>query len=241
MSGGEGRLTVAVLGTGIMGAPMARNIARAGHDVRAWNRSIEKARPLEQDGVTVASSPAEAVDAAGIVLTMLADADATAAVAQDALAAALPGAVWLQTATVGIAGIERCAELAHTHDVTLVDSPVLGTRQPAEERKLVVLAAGPDDALDRSMPVLDAIGQRTLRVGEAGAGTRLKLALNAWVLAVTEATAETIALARRAPRGLVDRLTRSRLRRAVVRGAFADSELARGMVARIRRGVPETP
>jgi 3-hydroxyisobutyrate dehydrogenase len=126
---------------------------------------------------------------------MLADADATAAVAQDALAAALPGAVWLQTATVGIAGIERCAELAHTHDVTLVDSPVLGTRQPAEERKLVVLAAGPDDALDRSTPVLDAIGQRTLRVGEAGAGTRLKLALNAWVLAVTEATAETIALA----------------------------------------------
>jgi 3-hydroxyisobutyrate dehydrogenase len=183
-----------VLGTGIMGAPIARNIAAAGHDVRAWNRTIEKARPLADDGVTVAQSARDAVAGADVILTMLADLEATAAVAEDALAAAEPDAVWLQTATVGVEGIERCGKLADAHRVTLVDAPVLGTRQPAQDRKLVVLASGPDEAVDRCVPVFEAIGQRTLRVGAAGAGTRLKLALNAWVLAVTAATAETIAL-----------------------------------------------
>jgi 3-hydroxyisobutyrate dehydrogenase len=178
-----------------MGAPMARNVARAGHEVRAWNRTIEKARPLADDGVVIAETAQDAVAGADVVLTMLADAQVTAGVARDALEAADERVVWLQMATVGIAGIEQCAELAQRHRATLVDAPVLGTRKPAEERKLVVLAAGPDEALARCDPIFDAIGQRTLRVGAVGAATRLKLALNAWVLAVTAATSETIALA----------------------------------------------
>jgi 3-hydroxyisobutyrate dehydrogenase len=185
--------TIGVLGTGVMGAPMARNLARAGNDVRAWNRSIAKAAALRDDGVDVRDDPASAAAGADAVLTMLADADAVLEVAQAANLA--EGQIWWQASTIGIDGIERAAALAEDTGAALVDAPVLGTRMPAEEGKLVVLASGPDAALDTLAPLFDAVGQRTLRVGPAGAATRLKLAVNSWVLAVTQGTAETLALA----------------------------------------------
>jgi 3-hydroxyisobutyrate dehydrogenase len=185
--------TIAVLGTGAMGAPMARNLARAGHDVRAWNRTLEKALPLRDDGVDVRDDPAAATDGADVVMTMLADADAVLAVA--AQANLREGQIWWQASTIGIDGNERCAAFATEAGAVLVDAPVLGTRQPAEDGKLVVLASGPDDALDACAPFFDAVAARTLRLGEAGTGTRLKLAVNTWVVVVTEGTAETIALA----------------------------------------------
>ena len=87
------------------------------------------------------------------------------------------------------------AELARRSGVGFIDAPVLGTRQPAEEGKLVILESGPEEARQRLAPVFDAIGQRTIRAGEAGAGSRLKTVVNCWVLAVVEAGAETMALA----------------------------------------------
>jgi 3-hydroxyisobutyrate dehydrogenase len=185
--------TIAALGTGVMGAPMARNLARAGNEVRAWNRSIEKAAALRDDGVDVRDDPASAAAGADVVLTMLSDADAVLEVAQAANLA--EGQIWWQASTIGIDGIERAAALAADQGAALVDAPVLGTRLPAEEGKLVVLASGPDDALDALAPLFDAVGQRTVRVGPAGTATRLKLAVNSWVLAVTQGTAETLALA----------------------------------------------
>jgi 3-hydroxyisobutyrate dehydrogenase len=185
--------SIAVLGTGAMGAPMARNLARAGHEVRAWNRTLEKAQPLRDDGVDVHDDPASAADGADVVMTMLADTDAVLAVVEEANLQR--GQIWWQASTIGIEGNERCAQLAADAGVALVDGPVLGTRQPAEDGKLVVLASGPDDALDACAPLFDAVAARTLRLGEAGTGTRLKLAVNTWVLAVTEGTAETVALA----------------------------------------------
>jgi 3-hydroxyisobutyrate dehydrogenase len=187
---------VAVLGAGsTMGFPMARNIARAGMTVRAWNRTRDKAEPLTEDGAHVFDSPAEAVEGAGVILTMLADAGAVI----DAIESALPNvgedAIWLQTSTIGEVGTDRCAELARARAITLIDAPVLGTKQPAEDRKLVVLASGPQDARERVQPIFDAIGHKTMWVGEAGAGTRLKLVVNSWVLSVVEGGAETIALA----------------------------------------------
>jgi 3-hydroxyisobutyrate dehydrogenase len=179
-----------------MGAPIARNLAGAGLRTSAWNRSAAKAEPLAADGVKVARSPQEASRGREIVLTMLADADAVLEVAEQALPAAADGAVWLQASTIGIDGTERCAKLAEGHAVALVDAPVLGTKAPAEAGELVVLASGPADALERCDPVFAAIGSRTLRLGAGGAGTRLKLAVNAWVVAVTEGVAEAIALAR---------------------------------------------
>jgi len=188
-------LTVAVLGTGVMGAPMARNIVSAGLTVRAWNRTADRARPLADDGATVVERPDEAVEGADVALTMLADARATLEVAEAIVPALRDDAVWLQAGTIGIEAIERCARLARDRGVALVDGPVLGTAKPAQDGALTVLAAGPDDAVERCAPIFDAIGQKVVRVGtEPGGATRLKLAVNAWVLALTQGTAEAVAL-----------------------------------------------
>jgi len=193
------RETIAVLGAGgTMGLPMTRNLGRIGFIVRAWNRSAEKAEPLTDDGVALCSTPAHAVQGATVIVTMLSDADAVLDVMDGddgALAAASSDAVWLQTSTIGLEGTTRCAELAIRHGVRFVDAPVLGTKQPAEQGQLVVLASGPDDLAERLAPIFDVIGKRTMWVGEAGAGTRLKLAVNAWILSLVEGAAETLALA----------------------------------------------
>lgn len=192
----NGEKTVAVLGAGsTMGFAMARNIARNGMTVRGWNRTREKAEPLTEDGANVLDSAAEAVEGADVILTMLADADAVIEAVEAGLPSAGEDVVWLQMSTIGEAGTDRCAELAQAHGITLMDAPVLGTRQPAEQGKLVVLASGPERARERVQPIFDAVGQKTIWVGEAGTGTRLKLVTNSWVLTVTEGTAETIAFA----------------------------------------------
>jgi len=189
-------LKVAVLGAGsTMGLPIARNIARAGIQVRGWNRTAEKAKPLEEDGALVFDTASEAADGAGVILTMLADADAVINAVEAAVKSSRDDAIWIQMSTIGETGTDRCAELADGHSLTLIDAPVLGTKQPAEEAKLVVLASGPESARERAQPIFDAVAQKTMWVGEAGAGTRLKMVANSWVLTVTEGTAEAIALA----------------------------------------------
>ena len=177
-----------------MGFAMARNLARAGFDVRAWNRSTEKAQPLSEDGATVTDSAAQAAEGADVILTMLADKDAVLSAVDGALPTAAD-AIWLQMSTIGEQGTERCIALAREHELAFVDAPVLGTKQPAQEGKLVVLASGPDPLKDRLTPIFDAVGQRTMWVGEAGMGTRLKVATNSWLVTVVEGGAETLALA----------------------------------------------
>lgn len=192
------KLTVSVLGTGIMGAAMARNIVRAGHDLRVWNRTRAKAEPLAADGAYVADSPAEAVRGADVVLTMLYDGDAVLEVMREAAPALRPGAVWAQTTTVGVQSIPELAGFAEEHGLVFYDAPVLGTRAPAEAGQLTVLAAGPTEGRERVTPVFDAVGARTMWTGDdasACTATRLKLVANSWVLAVTAATGEVLALA----------------------------------------------
>ncbi|MBB5118987.1 3-hydroxyisobutyrate dehydrogenase [Streptomyces eurocidicus] len=195
----DNTLSVAVLGTGIMGFPLARNLARAGLDVRAWNRSPGKAAPLTADGVRVAGSPAEAVRGADVVLTMLYDGPAALDVMREAASGLRAGAVWVQSTTAGLDGFAALAGFAGAHGLVLVDAPVLGTKRPAEEGKLTVLAAGPEGVRDILSPVFDAIGGRTVWVADeaaGGAATRLKLVVNSWVLTVTHGTAEALALAK---------------------------------------------
>ena len=188
--------TVALLGTGTMGEGMARNIAAAGMPLRVWNRTASRARPLA-DVATVSGSVAEAVRGADVVVTMLFDADSVAACMEQARDGLGDDTVWLQQSTVGVEGSERLAALAGDLGVTYVDAPVLGTRKPAEDGALVVLASGPADSRARIDPVLEAIGSRTIWVGEAGGGSRLKLAANAWVFTVVEGIAESLTLTRR--------------------------------------------
>jgi 3-hydroxyisobutyrate dehydrogenase len=190
------RETIAVLGAGgTMGLPMTRNLARIGFIVRAFNRSADKIQSLADDGVQLCATPAEATRGATVILTMLSDADAVLEVVEGAFADAPEGAVWLQMSTIGIEGTRRCAELAEQHGLQFVDAPVLGTKQPAEQGELVVLASGPGDLHERLAPIFDVVGKRTIWVGEAGAGTRLKMAVNTWILSVVEGAAETLALA----------------------------------------------
>jgi 3-hydroxyisobutyrate dehydrogenase len=188
---------VAVLGTGIMGAAMARNLLAAGMEVRVWNRTREKADPLARDGAAVAASPADATEGTRFMVTMLSDITAVEdAVGEGALSALGEGGVWIQTSTLGMEGSVRLAEMASKHGVAYIDAPVLGTRQPAEQGQLIVLASGPEEVRERCAPLFDALGSRTLWLGEAGAGTRLKLVVNNWIVGLVGVLAETVAFAR---------------------------------------------
>lgn len=174
-----------------MGAPMARNLDAAGFDVRVWNRTREKAEDIA-DGVTVCDNPRVAVADADIIVTMLSDGEAVEAALEEA--GDLPaGAVWWQASTVGLEAAGRLAERAG--DASYVDAPVLGTKEPAEKGELIVLASGEDHALDLCDEAFKAIGASTFRLGEAGAGTRMKLVINTWLLALVEGLAEAVALA----------------------------------------------
>jgi 3-hydroxyisobutyrate dehydrogenase len=191
--------TVAVLGAGgTMGKGIARNAAGAGLAVHAWNRTAGKLDDLAGEASVEAFATArEAVSDADLVVTMLTDAEATLAAMSgpDGVAAGSEGAVWVQMGTIGVEGSEHCAELARDHGLQYVDAPVLGTKVPAEEGQLVILASGPAAPRAGLKPFFDAVGRRTLWVGEAGQGSRLKVVVNAWLCAVVEGTAEMLRLA----------------------------------------------
>jgi len=188
---------LAFLGTGTMGLPMARRLLGAGLVVHAWNRSVERARPLERDGAQVFGDPRSATAGCSRMVTMLSDADADAVL--DAAKRAIDGldgdGTWIQMSTIGIEATQRCAELADQAGVGFVDAPVLGTRAPAEQGQLVILASGPSASRSACAPVFDAVGARSLWLGEAGTGSRLKVAINSWIVGVVATLAETITLA----------------------------------------------
>jgi 3-hydroxyisobutyrate dehydrogenase len=191
--------TVALLGAGgTMGKGMARNAAAAGLAVHAWNRTAEKLDDLRDEaGVEAFDTAREAVADADAVVTMLSDADATLAAMSgpDGGAAGSEGAVWVQMGTIGVEGSERCAELAGERGLAYVDAPVLGTKKPAEDGELVVFASGPEAPREALEPFFDAVGKRTIWLGPAGQGSRLKVVVNAWLCSVVEGTAEMLRLA----------------------------------------------
>jgi 3-hydroxyisobutyrate dehydrogenase len=192
---------VAVLGIGAMGHAMATSALRAGIPTIVWNRDPKATRDLVPMGAEVAETAADAAERASIVVTMVTDADAVLSIARDggALAAMQSGAIWAQMSTIGVAGTDRVADLVQTErpDVTLLDAPVAGSREPAERGHLTIFASGPDEARARVAPLFDALGQRTIWVGPVGAGSRLKLVNNTWVAFASEAIANSLAVAHR--------------------------------------------
>jgi len=186
-------MRVTVLGTGVMGAGMARSLLRAGHAVTVWNRTTEKAGPLAGDGATVAGTPAEAVAGAEAVLVMLFD---TAAVLEVLAAAGSSDAVWLQGSTIGPDGTAEVARWAAEHGLRLVDAPVLGTKGPAEQGKLVALLSGDRALADEAAPVVAGYAARSVYAGpELGAASALKLVCNAWIATQNAAVGQSMALA----------------------------------------------
>jgi 3-hydroxyisobutyrate dehydrogenase len=221
---------VAFLGTGRMGGPMAANLARGGLGVRVWNRTRSRAEALAADGAVVATSPAEAVRGATIVITMLADGPATerAATGPDGFLAAAPGVTWVQMGTIGIEWTARLADIAAARGVVFVDAPVSGSEGPARAGQLTILASGPEPARDALAQVFVLLGRATVWLGQAGQGTRAKLVLNNWLADLTETTAETLSFARRLgldPADIVDLLQSNPL------GAPYAVQKARAMLA----------
>jgi 3-hydroxyisobutyrate dehydrogenase len=189
--------TVAVLGTGTMGAPIARTLMRAGFAVRAWNRTPAKAEALIAGGASFAPRPAVAADGADVLITMLADGAAVENVMTGqagALPALSPGAVWIQMSTIGVEWTQRLAALAAHRGVAFVDAPVSGSSEPAEQGQLVILASGARRVRLRVEPIFDVLGRQTVWLEHVGDGSRLKLALNNWLAVQVEGMAETLTL-----------------------------------------------
>jgi len=192
---------VAVIGTGTMGAAIARRLLDAGATVDVWNRSPESSRTLGALGARVHTDAPDAVSAASVVITMLPTGDAARHVMLDAgvIDAMAPGTVWAQMGTIGVDATTTldAAVTARRPDLGFVDAPVSGSRVPAETGQLVILASGPETARAVVDPVFSVLGHRTLWLGDAGAGTSMKLVLNTWLAFEVEAAAEAQALAAR--------------------------------------------
>jgi 3-hydroxyisobutyrate dehydrogenase len=180
---------------------MAVSALRAGIPTIVWNRTPEATRDLAELGAEVAETAADAARRAAIVVTMVTDTDAVISIASDegVLEALAPGAIWVQMSTIGVRGIERVLALAERErpDVMVLDAPVSGSKDPAEHGQLTIFASGPEEAREPVTPLFDALGQRTIWVGPAGTGTRLKIVNNTWLAFAAEAVDASVALAHR--------------------------------------------
>jgi 3-hydroxyisobutyrate dehydrogenase-like beta-hydroxyacid dehydrogenase len=187
---------IALLGTGQMGAPMARRLLATGHRVRVWNRTAARAAPLVAAGAHVAASPADAVGDTEVVITMLTDAAAVEVALfgpAGAAAALRPGTCLVQMSTIGPQAVRDLAR--HLPDgVDLVDAPVAGSVAAAAAGQLTILAGGEDAMLDRVASVLASLGT-VRRCGGVGAGSALKLVLNTALVTALAALADTLAVA----------------------------------------------
>jgi 3-hydroxyisobutyrate dehydrogenase len=201
MTPSDQQARVAVIGLGIMGSAMARNVVAAGFPTSVWNRNPSAAAPLVEAGASTAERAEDAVRAADVVITMLPDIAAVRSVIVDGhvLEAMASGAVWAQMGTIGVqATIDLAATVKESRpDVLFVDAPVSGSKGPAEQAQLLILASGPTEASAVVDPVFSAIGRKTQWVGAAGVGSRVKLLANAWLAFLVEGTAETLALSDR--------------------------------------------
>jgi 3-hydroxyisobutyrate dehydrogenase len=232
-NGGDGRVAVAVLGTGIMGSAMARNLAAAGLTTRVSDRTASATGPLADAGAVVAASARDAVRDARVVITMLPTADAVESVIFDGQVAEAfaDGCVWAQMGTIGVEATLRIRDrlAAQRPGVMFVDAPVSGSKGPAEQGQLLILASGPAAAADVVRPVFDVIGRKTVWLGEAGRGSQVKLVVNAYLSILIEGVAETMELA--------DRLSIGHQQLAeVIEGGPLDAPLADAKFHKMDRG-----
>ncbi len=200
-NGSDSRTVVAVIGAGIMGSAMARNLVAAGVNTRVWDRSPVATGPLADAGAVVVASAEDAVRDAGVVITMLPTADAVESVIFDGgvAGAFADGCVWAQMGTIGVEATRRIRDrlAAQRPGVLFVDAPVSGSKGPAEQGQLLILASGPAAAADPVRPVFGILGRKTVWLGEAGQGSLMKVVVNAYMSILIEGVAETMELADR--------------------------------------------
>lgn len=227
IGGGMRMPKIAFLGTGLMGARMARHLLAAGHDLRVWNRTISKARALESDGAVVADTAALACRGADVVITMLSDGRTVAKMVSDhGLCDGLrPGALWLDMSSIKPG--EARAQNAQLRELGIahLDAPVSGGTKGAEAATLAIMVGGAGDDFARAAPILAAMGRPVL-VGPSGAGQLAKLANQAIVAVTIGAVAEATLLLEKGgadPGAVRDALT----------GGFADSVILQQHGARM--------
>ena len=221
---------IALLGTGLMGAPMARNIVKAGFPLAVWNRSRSKADPLAEAGATVHDTVAQAVAGADVVITMLSDGVAVGSLVMDAAVtgAMKPGALWVDMSSAKPE--EARAQAAHLAGLGFahLDAPVSGGTRGAEAGTLAIMAGGEADAFALATPVLEAMG-RPVHVGPSGSGQLSKLANQAIVAVTIAAVAEAMLLVQK---GGADPAAV----RAALKGGFADSVILQQHGERMTQG-----
>ncbi|HEY3879115.1 MAG TPA: NAD(P)-dependent oxidoreductase [Trebonia sp.] len=239
-NGSQAGATVAVIGAGIMGSAMTRNLVAAGMNTRVWDRSAAVTRPLGAAGAAVADSARAAVQDADVVITMLPTADAVESVIfDDGLAGAFTdGCVWAQMGTIGVEATLRIRDrlAAQRPGVLFVDAPVSGSKGPAEQGQLLILASGPDEAAGRLSAVFGVLGRKTVWLGAVGQGSLVKVVVNAYMSILIEGVAETMELA--------DRLGIGHQQLAeVIEGGPLDAPIADAKLHKMDRGdyAPEFP
>jgi 3-hydroxyisobutyrate dehydrogenase-like beta-hydroxyacid dehydrogenase len=192
----------AFIGLGIMGAPMAANLARAGIEVVAWNRTRAKAEALasEHDTVAVADTPAQAAESAGTVITMVPDVPEVERVLfgdQGAAEGLGEGGLAIDMSTIAPSASRSIGERLATGGIAFLDAPVTGSRPKAEDGTLTIMAGGPEEAYARAVPLFEAMGELLVHVGPQGHGSTVKLINNTLAAVNAAALAEGIALAER--------------------------------------------
>ena len=194
------KTTVAVLGLGLMGEPMARNVMRAGHALRVWNRTSSKAAALVKEGATLSPTPAEAARESEFTIVMVADPPALEAVLHGpggAMEGLRKGTVLVNMGTQALSQIEALDREARGRDIEFLDSPVTGSRGGAVDGTLTLLVGGDAAVLERARPILEKVGKAILHLGRAGDGTRAKLVLNLIQAGMLTVFAEGLALGKR--------------------------------------------
>ncbi|HEB90228.1 MAG TPA: NAD(P)-dependent oxidoreductase [Deltaproteobacteria bacterium] len=192
---------IAFCGLGQMGRGMAGSLLRAGHALRVWNRTPEKARPLVEAGARLASTPAEAAEGAEIAISMVADDAASRAVwlGRSGMLDALESpALVVECSTLSHAWVRALSEAAGAKGLDYLDCPVTGLPDAAARGRLTLLIGGQESALRRAEPFLDAMARKKLVFGPVGAGTAYKLIVNLLGAVEIAATAEAMEIARRA-------------------------------------------
>lgn len=221
-------MKLTLLGTGLMGAPMARNLLAAGHDLTVWNRSRDKAAPLADAGARVASDPGDAVAGAPVVISMLSDGPASDAVQVAAMDAFAPGAIWVEMGSIKPAEARAHGARFAERGMNYVDAPVSGGTRGAEGGTLAIMAGGDAETVATVATVLEALG-RPVHVGPVGAGQLAKLANQAVVACTIGAVAEAMLLLARGgadPAAVRDAL----------KGGFADSTILQQHGRRMTEG-----
>ncbi len=194
---------VAFLGLGIMGAPMAANLARAGFEVVTWNRTVDKAETLAADheSVTVADSPADAAAAAATVISMVPDTPEVEAVllGEGGAVEGLPeGGLAIDMSTIAPTHSRSIADRLTEKGIAFLDAPVTGSRPKAEDATLTIMVGGPESAFERARPLFDAMGELVVHAGPQGHGSMVKLINNTLAAINAAALAEGLTLARAA-------------------------------------------